>query len=98
MGGRWSERAVPRGGRDRGDRVVKILHGPTGRVAAMRQVRGASAPAFLAFPPGSNEVKDARGFPTIESLALFVLSNPDWKVWLEGNGVYNDGQLNSDLI
>jgi hypothetical protein len=49
-------------------------------------------------PPGENEVAESKRFTTVEEAAIFLLSNPDWKIWLGGNSTARDGQLSRGIV
>lgn len=71
---------------------MRILHAPTGRVAEKRDGK------FMCFPVNSNLTKDAERFETVEEAALFLLKNPDWNIWVKGNGTSNDGQVKKGIV
>ena len=37
-------------------------------------------------------------FDTPEEAAIFLLRNPDWKIWVAGNGTHSDGQVKNGLV
>ena len=78
---------------------MRIYHIPTGREAGKRSVsKLAGKEIFCVFPPSSNELEDANFFETIEDVAIFLIGNPAWKVWLKGNSNAENGQLNRDIV
>ena len=71
---------------------MRVYRKTCGREAAPRDR------VFVAFPPGKNDFPHEKRFGTIEELAIHLLKNPDWKVWLSPNAAHKDGQLSSEIV
>lgn len=74
---------------------MRIFEKTSGRNAALRKGR------YQCNPPGSrtNTVVKAKFFDTLEETAIFLIKNPEWKVWLEpGLGKISGGQISRGLV
>jgi len=77
---------------------VRIYHRASGREAQPRKTDGLTYETYTCFPPGRNDIDYAEKFRSIEEAAIFLLKNPDWKIWCAAKGSHNDGQLSNDLV
>ena len=71
---------------------MRIYHRDSGRKAAPRDG------VYQCFPPGKNTVARGKSFKSIEETALFLLRNPDWKVWVASNATHADGQVSKEVV
>lgn len=71
---------------------MRIYHRPSGRVAKPRNG------AYQCFPPKHNATLTGRSFATIEEAAIFLLKNPNWKIWVAPNPPHADGQVSKGLV
>ena len=73
---------------------MKVYCQKTGREAAWRTDRDTREQGFFATPPGAGKhaKANARRFASIEELGIFLIKNPDWKVYV------GDAQINSTVV